>query len=472
MAATGGFFVVVSAADRSTSAADPRNARVDALVDMMLRSGHAVRLVLGAPSSASKTASEGHNVELNVPTLTWRRSHLEVLLVEELGLSHCVAALAPSDRFGTSLIAGVAIVGQPWATSRDDDPASSATNRVFDDGFGVSCVLEAVWRRSLLTQTAAPPVVYMSPAGSESESECATLASSRISETIAEYFAASRGVSTSVVPCGRRDNMSRLQAVLDADAVMTALSSPYSSSEAPIPLLRVEPRPCCSTTATPPKLAASAQFVLFCDNNSDSNAKKALLDWSDRWAEMRVVCSASCSQHGHPMQPMHPTHPSVAFLDHILRLYPYFPEVIVFVRGDLLGSSGSDRVAAIASVLDAVASRGLGVVSYMGLSDRWGRLGKGVGGEASATRRTWDLFFAGREAAKSTIEAGSDGGDLRTNLDGTFAVGRANILAHPREAYSSLRELLRCEGNDHHLWGQAVEALWTPIFSEHRTGHR
>ena len=439
-------FLVVAPSSR------PQDTAVDRIIDLLLRQGHAVRLLLVSSAASTDKVEDAHVVRLAVPSLTWRSSNLEVLFVGggvgELVYSHCKSALAPHARFGN--VSGVFYFGQyggggcrigpsePLAAAVSKPPM---TDMVFDDAFGVSCMLEAIYRGG--QQQPATRMVYVTTYEADDAADApftAAVASSRISEQIVDLFDGSFGVPTvSVRLCGRdpAPHADALAIAMTSDQPASASASASASTERVVhvssPLSPLPQR--CGTSF--------AQLVVFSGDSDPS--------WTDRWAAMRVVYATSVTKT--PVVRIDPPSSwSDAYLVHILRFYPDFPEVTVFCQGNAMGGESCEPCA-FSALVDAIASRGVDI-TYLGLCDRWG----------SIPRRDWDALFA--DASYSST-AGGGSGDLRYNRDGLFAVGRERLLAHPRDVYLRLLDTIRARsaGNRVGASDAWAQCLWTPLFA-------
>ena len=429
-------FLVVAPSSR------PQDTAVDMLIDLLLRQGHAVRLLLvSSAASTDDKVEDAHVVRLAVPSLTWRSSNLEVLFVGggvgELVYSHCKSALAPHARFGN--VSGVFYFGQyggggcrigpsePLAAAVSKPPM---TDMVFDDAFGVSCMLEAIYRGG---QQPAIRMVYVTKDDADDAPFTAAVASSRISEQIVDLFDGSFGVPTvSVRLCGR-------DPAPHADALAIAMTSDHPASAERVVHVSSPMSPKSQTCGT-----SFAQLVVFSGDSDPS--------WTDRWAAMRVVYASSVTKT--PVVRIDPPSSwSEAYLVHILRFYPDFPEVTVFCQGDAMGGESCEPCA-FSALVDAIASRGVDI-AYLGLSDRWG----------SVSRRDWDALFADAPSSSSTGGGGSGSGDLRYNRDGLFAVCRERLLAHPRDVYQRLLDTMRARSAG--MGDARAQCLWTPLFAPH-----
>lgn len=448
------------------------------LVRELLRLGHAVR-VLDASGERCQRLVDALRAEDEGRGGGSRLARLEVALGDVTSPEQ-VAAIALSSSPAANLeLAGVFhLAGSsapPPTLAEGVDARSAPRHCLLHNAVGAATLLEAVSR--LPAARARPPKVVMVsflPSSSSSSSDAiadAREASTQAAERACAIFSRFHGVPTEVLrlaagAAGVRTDaeLGTLHAGDVASALIAAMNRPGPGPDPAIGDLLAASQALAAASsprrslALPPRDRRCA--LVLCRYAED-------VSWSDRWADVRVVYNKGDAATLRGSAAAAITLANVgregdAYLRHILRFYPHFPETTVFAQGD-----GRDHVGepgAFYATLDALADGDLGASNsgYLGLSEMWGRVDRFSdpvhAGDALPLRRALEAFV-GRAL---TDEEAEGEGSWRCCYNGMFAVSAERLLRHPRAAYERLLDFL--VGTDP-VGGFAVERLWTKLFS-------
>lgn len=202
--------------------------------------------------------------------------------------------------------------------------------------------------------------------------------------------------------------------------------------------------PGSSFSLSSPELTAQIVVCRFNEN----------LSWTDRWADQRVVYNKGADDLPFTSVALKNVgRDSDCYMQHIVRMYPHFPDVTIFTQGTVVPhrdvSQFSQQVDEIIQGKHDIMTKG-----YIPLSKHFNTISNLQDRYAMSLpmREIWDEIFT----------TDPTDGKFECNYNGLFAVTRSRLLRHTKGVYEKLLALQ----HEKDPVGYVNERLWMPLFSD------
>lgn len=199
------------------------------------------------------------------------------------------------------------------------------------------------------------------------------------------------------------------------------------------------------------------------------------VSWSDRWAGCRTLYNKGDDDAGVEGRTLERLDDvggeGEAYLRHIIRRYPDFADVTVFVQGGVADHCNASMLSSLIEAFEG-GRQPADWSGYVGLSRMWGGVTRYEDdrhlGDALPLREACEAVGVVRFPVPPAWTAeeptpSAEDGTWACNYDNMFAVRRDRLLAHPKESYERLLNDVLLARDP--LGGFAVERMWTLMFA-------